>query len=81
MPNTNVTIRMDQDLKRQADEVFADLGMSFTTAVNVFARQAVRERRIPFEVTAVPKGVDAVAVDAAMSFAERYAGDFDRMAK
>ena len=81
MPNANVTIRIDQDLKRQADAVFEDLGMSFTTAVNVFARQAVRERRIPFEVTAVPRGVDAAAVDAAMSFAERHSDDFDRMAK
>lgn len=51
MANTNVTIRIDDELKAQADELFDDLGMSFTTAVNIFVRQAVRENRIPFEVT------------------------------
>lgn len=48
MSNINVTIRIDSELKQQADELFDDLGMSFTTAVNVFVRQAVREGRIPF---------------------------------
>ena len=48
MANVNVTIRVDSDLKKQADELFDELGMSFTTAVNVFVRQAVREGRIPF---------------------------------
>ena len=48
MANVNVTIRMDDDLKKEADALFDELGMSFTTAVNVFVRQAVREGRIPF---------------------------------
>lgn len=50
MANTNVTIRVDADLKKQADELFDDLGMSFTTAINIFIKQAIREQRIPFEV-------------------------------
>lgn len=54
MANTNITIRMDEALKTQADALFDDLGMSFTTAINVFVKQAVREGRIPFEVTTKP---------------------------
>ena len=54
MANVNITIRMDEDLKKQADLLFEELGMSFTTAINVFVRQAIREGRIPFEVTTVP---------------------------
>ena len=54
MANVNITIRMDEDLKKQADALFDELGMSFTTAINVFVRQAIREGRIPFEVTTVP---------------------------
>ena len=54
VPNVNVTIRMDEDLKKDADALFDELGMSFTTAINVFVRQALREGRIPFEVTAKP---------------------------
>lgn len=57
MANTNVTIRMDDELKAQADELFDDLGMSFTTAVNIFVRQAVREGRIPFEISRAASSV------------------------
>ena len=50
MPNVNVNIRMDADLKRQFEAFCADMGMTMTTAFNVFARKAVREYRIPFEI-------------------------------
>ena len=50
MANVNVTIRMDSDLKNQADELFSELGMSMTTAITLFAKQAVREQKIPFEI-------------------------------
>lgn len=54
MANVNITIRMDEDLKSEADKLFDELGMSFTTAINVFVRQSLREGRIPFEVTTRP---------------------------
>lgn len=50
MANTNINIRMDTDLKKQFEAFCADMGMTMTTAFNVFARKAVREYRIPFEV-------------------------------
>ena len=51
MANINITIRIDKELKKEADNLFHELGMSFTTAVTVFAKQAIREQRIPFVVT------------------------------
>jgi DNA-damage-inducible protein J len=48
---TNVNIRMDEDLKKQAEKLFTDLGMSMTTAINVFVRQAVNRGGIPFEIS------------------------------
>ena len=51
MPNVNVTIRMDKDLKKKTDELLNELGMSFTTAVTIFAKQILREQRIPFEIS------------------------------
>ena len=51
MANTNINIRMDADLKRQFEAFCADMGMTMTTAFNVFARKAVREYRIPFEIS------------------------------
>ena len=47
---TNLNIRIDRDLKIQADRLFNDMGMNLTTAVNVFVRQAVLERSIPFKI-------------------------------
>ncbi len=49
MNKVNVTIRMDKDLKKQADEVLDELGMSFTTAVTLFIKQCVRDKQFPFE--------------------------------
>ena len=46
---TNISIRMDADLKAQADALFNELGMNLTTAFNIFVRQSLREGGIPFE--------------------------------
>ena len=48
MATTNVTIRMDSVLKQEAETLFNDLGLNMTTAFVAFAKQAVREQRIPF---------------------------------
>ncbi len=48
MPTTNITIRMDENLKKEAEELFSDLGLSMTSAFIAFTKQAVREQRIPF---------------------------------
>lgn len=52
MAQTNVNIRMDEDLKKQFDAFCNDIGMNMTTAICVFAKTVVRERRIPFEISA-----------------------------
>ena len=48
---SNVSFRIDSELKSQADSLFEQLGMNMTTAFNIFLRQSVREGRIPFEIT------------------------------
>lgn len=50
MANTNINIRMDADLKHAFEAFCADMGMTMSTAFNIFARKAVREYRIPFEI-------------------------------
>lgn len=52
MAQVSVSIRMDADLKRQFDEFCSEIGMTMTTAFCVFAKTAVRERKIPFEISA-----------------------------
>jgi len=46
----NVTIRLDRDIKEQAEKMFNDFGMNLSTAFNVFARQSLRQGKIPFEI-------------------------------
>ena len=54
MAQTNVNIRMDEELKKQFDEFCSNIGMTMTTAICVFAKKAVKEQKIPFEITAEP---------------------------
>lgn len=54
MAQTNINIRMDEELKKQFDEFCSNVGMTMTTAICVFAKKTVREQRIPFEITADP---------------------------
>jgi DNA-damage-inducible protein J len=49
-----VNIRIEDDLKEQAETIFNELGMNMTTAFNIFVRQTVREGGIPFAITTKP---------------------------
>ena len=51
METTNINIRMEKNLKKQAESLFSELGMNMTTAFNIFARQSVRQGKIPFEIS------------------------------
>lgn len=50
MAQATFSVRMDETLKRQFDALCSDFGMTAFTAINVFARAVVRERKIPFEI-------------------------------
>lgn len=71
----NVTIRMDAELKERAEDFFAGLGMSLSTAINIFIRQCLREDKIPFQVgyTAPSKAAMGVIYEA-----ERLARDLEQ---
>ena len=69
---TNITIRMDSDLKAEADELFNALGMNLSTAYNIFVRQSLREGGIPFEIKLDRPNKETIA---AMLEAERIARD------
>ena len=69
---TNVTIRMDSEIKAQADALFAEFGMNLTTAFNVFVRQTLREGRIPFDISVNKPTKETIA---ALLEAERIAKD------
>ena len=80
MKSVNVTFRVDEDLKAQADSFFADLGMSLSTAFNIFLRQSVREQQIPFSISRnVPNAVTQAAMEAAENNEDIY-GPYESVA-
>ena len=52
MAQATFSVRMDEVLKKQFDGLCQEFGMNASTAINVFARAVVRQRRIPFEISA-----------------------------
>lgn len=51
---TNVTIRIDAQLKNDAEILFASLGLNFSAAINLFLLQCIREQAIPFRIALNP---------------------------
>ena len=68
----NVNIRMDAELKREAEILFNELGLNMTTAFNMFIRQSLYRRGIPFEVALKTPNAETVA---AMEEADRISSD------
>ncbi|UTC65447.1 type II toxin-antitoxin system RelB/DinJ family antitoxin [Treponema sp. OMZ 788] len=56
MAQINVNIRMDADIKKEAEQLFDSLGMNMTTAFNIFIRQSLRIGGIPFKIMSDEKG-------------------------
>ncbi|MCO7126515.1 type II toxin-antitoxin system RelB/DinJ family antitoxin [Sporolactobacillus shoreicorticis] len=50
----NVQVRLDEKLKDEANKVFDEMGLSMTSAITLFIKQVVTQRRIPFEIVADP---------------------------
>ena len=52
MATTNINIQVDNEIKKEAQDIFGAMGFDMTTAINVFLRQVIQHRSIPFTVTA-----------------------------
>lgn len=64
MATANVTMRMDEELKGQLQELVSNLGMDLTTFFTITAKQAVREQRIPFNISMeVPNAETRAAIE------------------
>lgn len=64
MATTNLNIRTNKEIKEQAEQIFSDLGLNMTTAVNMFLRSTIRENGIPFDLKLeVPNEVTTAAIE------------------
>lgn len=69
---TNFSVRMDSDIKKQCELLYGELGMTLTTAINVFLRQSLRVGGLPFEVRLEQPNKETIV---AMLEAERIVHD------
>lgn len=77
MAQATFSVRMDETLKKQFDSLCAEFGMNTSTAINVFAKAVVRERKIPFEIGLLPTTVSSAELlnqELAKGYADILAG-------
>jgi len=58
MATVNTSIRIDEETKKEAQKLFKDLGLSLSAAINIFLKQAIREKGIPFYVNSLPENLE-----------------------
>ena len=71
----NVTLRIEEDLKEQADALFEDIGLSLNAACRIFLKKAVQEQRIPFALTRPDRKTRRAMADAEQG--KNVSGGFD----
>lgn len=58
-----INVRTEENIKKEAEKIFNELGLNMSVAINVFLKQAIREKRIPFEITLnTPNEVTQMAI-------------------
>lgn len=60
---TTISLRLDDDVKRGLDQMCSEMGMSLTTFFTIYAKRALRDRKIPFEITAPEPDIDEDKLD------------------
>jgi DNA-damage-inducible protein J len=77
MAKVSTSISIDTDVKAKAQELFAELGMDLSTAVNIFLRQSIYEQGVPFAIRReIPNETTLKAMDDAENGENLY-GPFD----
>ncbi|MBD5483300.1 MAG: type II toxin-antitoxin system RelB/DinJ family antitoxin [Lachnospiraceae bacterium] len=72
MAQAMINFRMDEELKKNMEEICKDLGLSMTTAFTIFAKKMTREKRIPFDVS-----LDPFYSESNMSYLKKVIGDIE----
>lgn len=62
MATTNINVRVDTELKKNAEELFSDLGLNMSTAITIFLKNAVSSDGIPFEIKRKPNETTIAAL-------------------
>ena len=79
--STNVYIRIEPDVKSQAERILADLGLPASTAINLFYKQIILHRGLPFEVTLPDQTEAGIVADSAPRDQQKEVKDQDGLHK
>lgn len=76
---TTITIRTDKEVKKEAQQIFADLGLDLSTAINVFLRQVIIYQGIPFPLRKAEdfNAETLAAIDETENHPERLSGPYN----
>ncbi|MBR0395648.1 MAG: type II toxin-antitoxin system RelB/DinJ family antitoxin [Clostridiales bacterium] len=53
MATSVIQVRVDDELRQEATEIFEDLGIDMSTAIRMFLKRTVKERGLPFSMIAI----------------------------
>ena len=75
----NINVRIDENIKREAESIFEQLGLNASTAINIFYKQVIRTKSIPFELKLeIPNETTIAAIeDARQQMADGVTGYSD----
>lgn len=76
MAQTNVNIRIDESDKRLFDEICGELGMSMSTAFNIFAKAVIRQGGIPFDLTLSQPSAETLEAIADVNLKRNLSGPY-----
>ena len=72
MAQTLINFRIDENLKKEMEKICNELGITMTTAFNMFAKKMIREKRIPFEVS-----IDSFYLENNIKYLEQVIADIE----
>lgn len=55
MPSSVIQVRVDDELRQEATEIFEELGIDMSTAIRMFLKRTVKERGLPFSMTTLDR--------------------------
>ena len=67
MATKSTTIKIDVEVKEQAQQLFEDLGLTFSGAITIFLKQAIREQAIPFRIGNTPNATTLKTINEAQN--------------
>ncbi len=77
MATTNLNVRVDEDVKRDVEEILDEIGLNMSTAINVFLKRVVREKGIPFEMRIERPNAETIAAIEDVKNGRNLIGPFD----